>query len=90
MLLVFEAILVIFYVSQTIAKCLECMPREKIWDFSVPGKCIDWDALLVSSGAFSWISDIVIFLIPIKRVWGLNMQRAERTRVIAIFSIGSM
>ncbi|EPE29945.1 integral membrane protein, putative [Glarea lozoyensis ATCC 20868] len=90
MLYAFEAILVIFYGAQTIAKCFECIPRERIWNPSVPGKCLDWDALLVSSGAFSWISDIVIFLIPIKRVWGLNMQRAERTRVIAIFSIGSI
>lgn len=30
-----------FYISTTIVKILECIPRERIFDKSVPGHCIE-------------------------------------------------
>ena len=35
-------IMVAFYVSTTIVKILECIPRSRIFDKSIPGHCVEF------------------------------------------------
>ncbi|CAG8981906.1 hypothetical protein HYALB_00009160 [Hymenoscyphus albidus] len=85
---VLEAILIAFYFSITVVKIFECNPRERIWKRSLPGTCININAMLNSSGMFNFITDVLILLVPVKSVWGLNMSRGKKVRVVAVFTFG--
>jgi hypothetical protein len=57
-----------FYGSTTIVKVFNCTPREKIWNKTVPGKCVNLAWVLNMSGAFNTASDYVILLLPVRAV----------------------
>ena len=85
---IFMAILVLFYLATFLVKIWECNPRERIWDRSIPGKCVNVSSLLNVSGLFNTLTDIIILLIPIKSVWNLNMTTKRKVGVVAAFTVG--
>lgn len=79
-----------FYLALSTAKIGQCVPRARIWDKSVPGRCVNLSALLQSSGLFNILSDVCILLVPLKGVWNLQISRKRRTGIYAIFTVGLM
>ncbi|PVH98374.1 hypothetical protein DM02DRAFT_468466, partial [Periconia macrospinosa] len=79
---------VMFYVTCTIVENFSCTPREKIWNKLVPGHCINNPALIVSSGILNLLSDVLIFVLPQKMIWGLKISRRKRVGVVIIFATG--
>ncbi|MCJ1475671.1 hypothetical protein MMC13_004334 [Lambiella insularis] len=77
-----------FYFAITMAKSLQCLPRARIWDKTVPGNCVDLSVLLDASGLFNTLSDVCILLVPLKGVWNLQMSRKRKIGVYAIFTVG--
>lgn len=84
----FIIILTIFYLSTMCVKIWECSPREKIWNASIPGHCVNVSSLLNASGLFNCITDIMMLLIPVKSVWRLHMSLRQKVGVVAIFTVG--
>lgn len=80
----------VFYFAITIAKIVQCLPRARIWDKSVAGKCLHLPALLSVSGLFNIVSDLCILLVPLKGVWNLQMSRNRKIGVYIIFTVGSV
>ena len=78
----------IFYGAVTMVKVIQCIPRERIWDVAVDGNCIDLTAVLKTTGIFNTISDFLIFILPIREIWKLNMERRQKIGVSAAFTIG--
>jgi hypothetical protein len=87
---VLECVLVMFYVSITIVKFAQCTPREKIWNRKLAGKCVDGNLLLMVSGMFNFITDVLILLIPVKSVWKLQMKTKMKLQIVAIFTVGAV
>ncbi|KAI1177948.1 hypothetical protein F4777DRAFT_586962 [Nemania sp. FL0916] len=81
-------LLVGFYGSTTIAKIFECSPREKIWNSSLPGKCIEVKWILYISGGFNTVTDYLILLLPVHAVQQLQMAATKRILVILAFTFG--
>ncbi|CAI6339282.1 unnamed protein product [Periconia digitata] len=79
---------VLFYVACTIVENFSCTPREKIWNKMVPGHCINNPALIMSSGILNLLSDILIFVLPQKLIWGLRISTRKRVGVVVIFATG--
>ena len=84
----FMAMLILFYVATFLVKIWECNPRERIWNRSLPGKCVNIASLLNTSGLFNTLTDIIILLIPVKSVWNLNMTKKRKMGVVAAFTVG--
>ncbi|KAL2291504.1 hypothetical protein FJTKL_12890 [Diaporthe vaccinii] len=82
------ALMVLFYIPTTITKIWECVPRAKIWDKSIPGHCIDAYVLLNVSGIFNTVTDFIIVLLPLGRVWTLKMQLKKKVYVVFAFTFG--
>ncbi|KAG8162346.1 hypothetical protein KVR01_008111 [Diaporthe batatas] len=87
-LLALMAVILGFYVSNTLVKIFECEPRRKAWDGAVPGRCVDLVAVLNISGGFNAVSDFVILLLPVHAVWKLQMSPSRRVLVILAFTFG--
>ena len=85
---IFTAILILFYLATFLVKIWECNPRERIWDRSIPGKCVNVSSLLNASGLFNTLTDIIILLIPVKSVWNLNMSTKRKVGVVGAFTVG--
>lgn len=79
---------VVFYIIVIIVRALLCLPREKIWNPSVPGHCLNGNTVMVSTASFNIVSDFAIFCLPISRVWQLKISRAQKWGISAVFATG--
>lgn len=77
-----------FYSSNCLVKIFECIPRNKIWDDTVPGKCVNLVLVLNVSGGFNAISDIIILLLPIGAASQLQLSPSKRILVILGLTFG--
>ncbi|RWA08420.1 hypothetical protein EKO27_g6692 [Xylaria grammica] len=82
-------LLSLFYTAVNIVKIWECVPREKIFDPTIPGHCIDTSMLLNISGLFNTATDFIILLLPVKAVWHMNMNLKKKTTVVFVFTFGA-
>ena len=80
----------LFYFAITVVKIWECTPRERIWDSSVEGTCVDAGMVLSVSGVFNTVSDVLILLIPVKSVWNLHTSTKKKIDICLVFAIGLM
>ena len=78
----------LFYLAIMLAQIMECLPREKIWDPTVPGHCIDFTAVLIAGAVINVISDFLILVLPIGKIWQLQMSPKRKLGVSAVFTAG--
>jgi hypothetical protein len=77
-----------FYSTTSLVKIFECRPREKIWNRTIPGTCVEMKIILNVSGAFNTVTDYLILLLPIHAVWKLHMDQLKRILVVLAFTFG--
>ncbi|KAI1740020.1 hypothetical protein F4680DRAFT_448630 [Xylaria scruposa] len=77
-----------FYGGWMLSFILACIPREKIWNPKLPGRCIDNDAALIASSAINILSDVTILLLPLAAIRHLQVARKSKLKVAAIFAVG--
>ncbi|KAH6609747.1 hypothetical protein Trco_003093 [Trichoderma cornu-damae] len=75
-------------ISIVTALNLQCIPHVASWDFRIPGKCFPLYALQLSSGIIYLASDIIMFLLPQRTIWGLKMSMQKRLGVSVVFGLG--
>ncbi|KAI2637750.1 hypothetical protein GGS26DRAFT_426104 [Hypomontagnella submonticulosa] len=78
----------LFYTAGLIAFNLTCIPHEKIWNRTIPGRCIDSRSIDIASATLSFILDLVILLLPQRIIWGLNMSSKKKLGVGSMFIFG--
>lgn len=78
----------IFYGGITFAKIFECSPRERIWNSSIQGRCLDIAMVLNASGGFNMVTDFIILCLPVQAVWNLQMDKTKRILVVMAFTFG--
>ena len=78
----------VFYGAVTVVKIVQCTPRERIWDSSVNGTCVDLSAVLKTTSVFNALSDFLIMVLPIHEVWKLQMETKQKLGVSAAFAVG--
>ncbi|MCJ1265579.1 hypothetical protein MMC22_005459 [Lobaria immixta] len=77
----------IFYLVMGFCVLFQCIPREKIWDPLVPGKCLNFTVLLGVSSIFNVISDFSILALPLVSTWRLQMATKHKIRVTVVFAL---
>ncbi|CAN8097131.1 unnamed protein product [Discula destructiva] len=70
------------------ATIFECTPVERSWNTSLPGHCFRAKVLPYFSGVTSSATDLFVLVLPMKLVWGLNLNSARKLRLVAIFGLG--
>ncbi|RYP50469.1 hypothetical protein DL768_004021 [Monosporascus sp. mg162] len=80
---------VAFYSAGLFVGNLACIPREKIWDKTIPGgKCIDAKVSDLSASIVNVTSDLLILVLPQRIIWKLKMPLKKKIGVSLIFTIG--
>ena len=78
----------LFYVADTLAEILQCLPRSKIWNPKMEGHCINVSAAFITTAAVNAVSDFSILILPLARVWQLQMPTRRKISVSAMFAAG--
>ena len=87
---IFMIVCSMFYLSTVPVKIWECIPRAKLWNKSIEGKCIHVPGLLNADGIFNTLSDFLILLVPVKALWTLRMKKSKKIGIALLFTVGSM
>ncbi|KAH7313955.1 hypothetical protein B0I35DRAFT_436162 [Stachybotrys elegans] len=77
----------LFYAIIFIIFLCQCIPREKIWDNTFDGVCIDYAASFVACRAINLVLDIGILAVPIWAVWHLQMTFKHKIKPLLLFAI---
>jgi hypothetical protein len=77
-----------FYIVFVFLLIFTCVPRHKIWDPTVKGHCLDWRIVLVAGNIVTFVSDVIIWVIPQKIIWRLQLERSKKWGLSALFTIG--
>ena len=77
-----------FYLAYLFVDIFQCVPRRKIWDPTVPGKCISVHVLLIAPAGINIVSDCLILVLPIYLISRLQMTLKNKLAIVAIFSSG--
>lgn len=67
-----------------------CQPIAKYWDPETPGHCIFTLEADYGYGSLNFITDLLMFILPLPMVWRIQLSRKERIGVSVIFMIGSV
>ena len=78
----------LFYMAVMLVQIMTCLPREKIWNPSISGTCVDLARVLISGAVINVISDFSILILPIARVWQLQITKARKWGISAVFGTG--
>jgi hypothetical protein len=79
---------VIFYIICTFLEIFGCQPREKLWNATVSGTCLDVPKAGIAASVVNFVSDVIILVLPQKVIWGLHMSTSKKAGVAAIFALG--
>ena len=71
----------LFYILFCLLSTLACIPRRKIWEPSTPGHCINEKLFLIITAAFNIVSDFSILLLPLGKIWRLQMPVRRKVGV---------
>lgn len=80
----------IFYAIFFFIPIFLCKPREKIRLPDTPGKCMHIFTLYISSATFNTMSDIAMYLIPLWKIWHLQISRGRKMGMSVVFATGSL
>ena len=67
-----------------------CQPIDKFWRPETPGHCIDSIVAFYVFGPLNFITDLLIFVLPMPMVWRLQLSLKEKIGVSTIFLFGSV
>lgn len=68
----------------------QCIPVQGSWDLAVKAKCIKINLLFMIMAGMNVLTDFVLLLAPLPTLWGLQMQKAMKLQIMALFGVGGL
>jgi len=78
----------LYYSFCVIASTASCRPYKRIWDKTIPGKCINSLILTMASAGVNVLLDVAILALPQNLIWRLQMGMKRKIGISAIFGMG--
>ena len=76
--------------SNLLTLAFGCTPISKYWKPTIPGHCIAETKAGVAYGTLNFVSDIIIFILPLPMVWRLQLSRESKLGVTLVLMGGVM
>ncbi|KAL8705812.1 MAG: hypothetical protein Q9201_001099 [Fulgogasparrea decipioides] len=73
-----------------VASIFQCTPIRKAWDAArtVPGSCINVNALFFANAALDIFQDAFIYVLPMRMLYYLQVPRRQKIALMIVFAIG--
>jgi hypothetical protein len=69
-----------------------CNPIAASWDLALAAlpttKCVNRPADYLAQAAFNIVTDVAIFILPLKTIWSLQLPFKQRMAVTGVFAAG--
>ncbi|KAI8953070.1 hypothetical protein F4801DRAFT_153780 [Xylaria longipes] len=78
----------IFYVTIFFTFLFACVPRAKISNPTLEGRCIDTHASVLATSVINVVSDLTILIVPLVAVWQLQLQPRAKFGISIVFAVG--
>jgi hypothetical protein len=80
----------VFYLGMIIFEFASCTPFEKKFNPLIPGKCISNYPLLLARSVINLTFDLILFVLPQRVIWSLNMTTKQKVGISVVFGVGVM
>ena len=87
---VFILVNLLYFTATVFITTFQCTPRAKIWNPTIPGTCLNYQAFLLVTGIFNVITDALLLVLPIVSIWNLQMSKKRKLGISAVFVVGSL
>lgn len=67
-----------------------CNPRQKFWNPTLQGHCMNIDQINIVSSVINAMSDLMLLVTPIACVFGLQMPLRKKIGVSLVFATASL
>jgi hypothetical protein len=84
------ALNVVFWMAITFMEVFSCKPINKVWDFYIPGKCLDRHSYLIATSTMNLASEILIMILPQRIIWKLNLSTKQKLELTPLFLVGTL
>ncbi len=78
----------LFYLADLFVEIFQCVPRSKIFNPAIPGHCVNINDAVIVTACINITSDILIFVLPMLKIWRLQMPSRKKVGVSAVFALG--
>lgn len=84
------AFVIISVFSFALASIFQCIPIHKAWDTTgtVEGHCINVNALFFANAGLDIFQDAVIYALPMKMLYTLQIPRRQKFALMLVFAVG--
>ncbi|KAE9375914.1 hypothetical protein N431DRAFT_370863 [Stipitochalara longipes BDJ] len=65
-----------------------CWPIARFWNKNIPGGCIPSAPLWYGHSAGNIVTDLAIFVLPLKTIYGLKLPRGQKISLCLVFTLG--
>lgn len=66
-----------------------CNPVQQQWTLVRIGRCMDQMLVLKCVIMTNVLTDVIIFALPVRSVWKLQMRKTEKMAVLSCFALGA-
>ncbi|KAH9984909.1 hypothetical protein F4779DRAFT_612236 [Xylariaceae sp. FL0662B] len=87
-LLTVHALNIGWYIGIVLATVFLCDPIEKSWNPTVPGQCDTSYKVYIGSAVTSVMIDLMILLLPLPKIWRLQLKKAQKCGLLIVFLLG--
>jgi len=79
------------YLASGFAVFFECIPFKSSWDWTIKrDSCIDILVFFLASSVMNTVTDVALWVAPLRILWKLQMRRKSRIQVMLLFAVGSL
>ncbi|KAJ5668492.1 uncharacterized protein N7477_007062, partial [Penicillium maclennaniae] len=77
-----------YYIACDITSIAGCLPVNKFWDPSVPGRCINQVEFFRYNGVANMLLDVVVLCLPYPMAWRLQATARQKLILTVMFLLG--
>lgn len=83
-------------IALTLAMLLHCIPIHRAWsidptiEWGPDSKCVNYQALLYAQAILNLVTDLVVYVLPMKLLWSLKLPVMRRIGLCMLFGLGAM
>ena len=78
-------------ISTTLVVIFQCIPVSFMWNKKDrSGKCVDMTIFWTAGAALNIVGDFIIYVMPMRTLWHVQLPTRERIGIVAVFAAGAM
>lgn len=72
-----------------VAGIFQCSPIRRAWHPEIEGTCFNQVALYLANAGLNIGQDLIIYILPVKTLWQLQLPKKQRIALVIVFVIGA-